>query len=152
MTLLLLHTQNTHFLGLYDKCNLILELQNSSKSLDALCEMYIQANLQDIKISQICYGRGPGALSAQKLIHIFANTIALLKGAKLLATNNFELNCNSPIHAFGNKYFVKNENVISMQTMQPRNEELNTKIALPKKLDLAIFNEALEPLYITDAL
>lgn len=139
----------THF-GLYERDRAgQLQLQFSQKSAQKTITALsiFQENLHG-KINFFCYGRGPGSLTAIKLIHIFCHTLAFLHASKILAVNTFALNGGAPITAFGEKVFVRENEKIALKN---RDNLKKNEIFLPQILNLEIFCEPATPLYVLPA-
>ena len=85
---------------------------------------------------------------AIKASYIFLKTISISKNIKFLACDGFYFNQNSPIKSLGNKWFVKDKNSIILK----EDQVLYVKeFALPEVLDISIFSEESEPLYVLPA-
>lgn len=85
---------------------------------------------------------------AIKASYIFLKTIAIANNIELFACDGFCFNQNTPIKAFGNKWFVKEKDGIILK----ENQDLQTKpFNLPDILDILIFSKKSEPLYILPA-
>jgi hypothetical protein len=80
---------------------------------------------------------------AIKLSYVFFKTLEIAKNIKLLSSDGFYFNNNSPIKAVGNSYFVKKDDIISIEKNLKPGE-----FFLPQKLDLRDFSENSSPLYV----
>ncbi len=137
------------YYGIYD-CN---KLESThcieDKTSSALSQMYLHLKSQNLDIKNIYYACGPGNLSALKLTHIFLHTLALTQNINLFATDSFSLTDNAPIYAFGNKYFVKNNDKIEFVSLPKQSPK---PFNFPKILDKSLFCLEKKPLYIIPAL
>lgn len=132
--------------GIYQDNRLMQQHCEEAKTLDALASLW--ASLQGrFSVENICYARGPGSLSALKLLHIFVHTLAVVRGVGVFATDSFYFNHARPIHAFGNQFFIKESSSIKLEA-RPHLSIGDSEVALPQELILAHFNQELEPLYV----
>jgi hypothetical protein len=83
---------------------------------------------------------------AIKLTYIFLKTLQITKNINILAQDGFYFNQNSPIKAIGNRYFVKENDTITIKETNPSKE-----FELPKKLNYSDFLEEISPIYILNA-
>ncbi len=134
--------------GVYKNTEMLYCLKKELKTLDALSVMWDGVKRKH-HIEQICYARGPGSLSAIKLVHIFVQTLHIVSGMKIFATDSFYFNQSAPIHAFGNQFFFKEQGEIVLRTSQ---EEVRGVLALPQSLRLEDFSQPTTPLYIVPPL
>lgn len=141
--LVLISTSSPILCGVYEEGECIQSFRYEDKTLVALTKLYQE--LKGRRIERIFYAKGPGSFTAIKLTHIFLQTLQITQGITLFSLDAFYFNDNSPIKAFGNQYFVKNEEGIVLQGFT---SPVLRDFALPKRLnseDFSIFNE---PLYI----
>ncbi len=74
--------------GVYEDLQLLREDFLEGKTLDALTWLWFSLK-QEFEVKNIFYARGPGSLSALKLLHIFVHTLALSRGVRLFAVDSF---------------------------------------------------------------
>lgn len=120
-----------------------------AKTLDALVRLWMSLQNRFL-IESICYARGPGSLSALKLLHVFVHTLAIVRGVGVFAVDSFYFNNARPIHAFGNQFFIKEADGIKIVA---RRDSANDGaecdgVTLPQELNLADFSQDSEPLYV----
>ncbi len=145
--LLLIPLRNGIGYGIYKECNLYKQGLIEGKSLDTLIGLWIKIK-EKYAINRIFYARGPGSLSALKLLHIFVHTLSITSGIKLFATDNFYFS-EHPILAFGNQYFIKYDGEIILKAFDVK---IKDKIPnFPQKLNDKAFVDPLEPLYVLPA-
>lgn len=126
-----------------------LELKDSfisdKKTMDALTQGYMV--LDSKKLTHVFYARGPGSLTALKLIFIFAHTLAISRGLEVRAADSFSLNDGAPIHAFKDSYFVKSGDEVVLS------KGLESTFTLPERVCKNLFTAPLNsPLYGLSAL
>lgn len=142
--LLLVASSQNILWGVYQDTCLIKQGKEEQKTLDAL--ICIWQNLSaKYKISEIYYARGPGSLSALKLLHIFVHTLRILRPIRLFATDHFAFNQNFPIHAFGNQYFYKEQSEVVLRSAK---EHVAKDFCLPERICVRDFSQECTPLYI----
>ncbi|WP_104697126.1 MULTISPECIES: hypothetical protein [unclassified Helicobacter] len=132
--------------GVYQNNQLIKSQINTLKTLDALVDIWVSVK-QCYEVEEICYARGPGSLSALKLLHIFIQTLHVISGIKIFAVDSFYFNQGKSIKAFGNQYFVKNtqgEIILHQDLLQ----ESENKFTLPSVINKEDFSQPTQPLYI----
>ena len=142
--------------GVYDtNCNLVESHALAIPLSDGLVPLFVGFKNKGVEFKELYFVRGPGSFMALKLIYLFAKTLQITKNIALYATDAFYFNNNSPIKAYGNCYFIK-ENMESQSAESPK-ISLQTysgaippiaPFALPQVLDLEIFGTELNPLYI----
>ncbi|MCI5969316.1 MAG: hypothetical protein MRZ19_07430 [Helicobacter sp.] len=119
---------------------------------DALVPKFMELEKQGIEFDALYFVRGPGSFMALKLLYLFAKTLEIAKGVKLFATHAFYFNANSPIKAYGNCYFVRENTENNAEDgICVKNFATIPHIApfsLPKVLDITIFDTNLKPLYL----
>ncbi|TLD83579.1 hypothetical protein LS70_004945 [Helicobacter sp. MIT 11-5569] len=109
---------------------------------------------QGIEFDTLYFVRGPGSFMALKLIYLFAKTLEIAKGIKLYAAHAFHFNKSTPIKAYGNCYFVREDNVeVENNTygIAIKNYDTLPKLepfSLPEVLDTSLFDTNLKPLYL----
>ncbi len=82
---------------------------------------------------------------AIKLSYIFFKTLQITNDIKLFGVNGFYFNNNKPIKAVGNSFFVKKEDIITLEKDKKEGE-----FFLPKTLKFDEFENE-EPLYVIKA-
>ncbi len=85
---------------------------------------------------------------AIKISYIFLKTIGVGLQIPLLACDGFAFNGSSPIRAMRNLYFVKENDAISTVRLD---EPVTQPFTLPTLLDVSLFSEETEPLYMLPA-
>lgn len=147
--LVLISVNSPVICGIYMELKLAHKFESFEKTSDGLIEIfskifeYLKNN--DLKLTNIFYAKGPGSFSALKLTHIFLHTLKLEKSFNLFSTDSFYFNKNSPIKAFGNKYFIKNNN--SIELIGGKDLEKNS-FNLPLEIFKQDFDSDNNPLYI----
>lgn len=144
-------------IGVYDtSCNLVESHTLEIPLSDGLVPFFVEFENKGVKFKELYFVRGPGSFMALKLIYLFAKTLQITKNIALYATDAFYFNNNSPIKAYGNCYFIK-ENVEERHTspniLLKTYNATNTippiaPFALPKVLNVEIFSTELNPLYV----
>lgn len=130
--------------GIYSQNNIIEQFESKAKTLDALVEIWGSINKR-YEVDSIYYSRGPGSLSALKLLHIFVHTLETVKKIKLFAVDHFYFNQEKPIRAFGNQFFKKiGEEII----LESGDDICEGDFILPQVLRQEDFNQECVPLYI----
>lgn len=141
--LVLISTSAPILCGIYEDLECKEVLSYECKTLDALTQLC--EDLKDKYISRVFYAKGPGSFTAIKLTHIFLQTLQITQNIELYSTDAFYFNHNSPIRAFGNQYFIKENELItlkSFENLQPQG------FALPQRIIQEDFGDNNEPLYI----
>ncbi|WP_305862377.1 hypothetical protein [Helicobacter cholecystus] len=141
--LVLLSTSSPLICGIYEDLELKERKDYECKTLDALIDLLVF--LGERKIKHIFYARGPGSFTAIKLTHIFVQTLSITKEIELYSTDTFYFNSNSPIRAFGNQYFVKEDEEIMLRSLE---KVENQEFVLPQKICKEDFSRINKPLYI----
>ncbi len=134
-------------IGIYEKTNLIEEIESDEKTSEFLPKIY-QKLKKEYDIRTIFFARGPGSFMSIKLVYIFLKTLQISKNIELKACDGFEFSKNSPIKAMGNLCFVKENGKI---TLKKFDKKIKSEFFLPKTLDEIKCSENLEPLYILPA-
>lgn len=134
--------------GIYHNNSLYKQGLMEGKSLDSLIGLWMEIKDKYV-IGRIFYARGPGSLSALKLLHIFVHTLAITSQIELFATDSFYFS-QHPILAFGNQYFIKQHQEIVLKTFDAKIQDEIPD--LPKSLNDKDFTSPLEPLYVLPAL
>ena len=129
-------------IGFYKDGELFKEIESSEMTSDFLPSFFDEI-LQKYNIKNIIYSNGPGSYMSIKLTYIFLKTLQITKNISILSQDGFYFNQNSPIKAIGNRYFVKENDTI---TIKQTNEV--GKFELPKKLNYSDFSTKIEPIYI----
>ncbi|WP_297810820.1 hypothetical protein [uncultured Helicobacter sp.] len=167
-------TGNPTLLGIYAKAeeqwNLIESRQIQNPLSDNLVPLFMELRQQGIIFDSLYFVRGPGSFMALKLIYLFAKTLEIAQNIKLYATHAFHFNGNSPIKAYGNCYFIKEnmkregatskEQNSKVQTLEEEAKEIGITLqrfdtpppiqpfVLPSVLEPMLFNTQLKPLYL----
>ena len=136
--------------GIYEDGNLIKTLTSSEKTSDVL-PLLIDEVQQDYRISKLYYVQGPGNYMAIKIAYIFLRTFCIASGCLLEAADGFAFNDNTPIKSIGNKYFIKEGNVIITKTLNDDEKASIKALYLPKALKEVSFSAHNEPLYVLPA-
>lgn len=144
--LVLFSTLSPILCGIYQNKKLIDSFQMQEKTLDALLKVFMLTKKYEIK--RVFYANGPGSFTAIKLTHIFLQTLQIVKGIELFCVDSFYFNQNSPIRAFGNQYFLKTAEGITLESFQ---EISCDGFALPQELRVQDFSSDCKPLYILPA-
>ena len=132
-------------IGLYKDGELFEEIKADKMTSDFL-PIFFDGILKKYNIKNIIYANGPGSYMAIKLTYIFLKTLQITKNINILAQDGFYFNQNSPIKAIGNRYFVKENDTITIKEANPSKE-----FELPKKLVYSDFLEEISPIYILNA-
>lgn len=148
-------------IGMYDtSCNLVESHTLEIPLSDGLVPFFVVFENKGVKFKELYFVRGPGSFMALKLIYLFAKTLQITKNIALYATDAFYFNNNSPIKAYGNCYFVKENvethtaelhtspNILLKTYNAPNTIPPIAPFALPKVLNLEIFSTELNPLYV----
>jgi len=85
---------------------------------------------------------------AIKISYIFLKTMSIGLQIPLLACDGFALNGSAPIRAMRNLYFIKENDTISTVRLD---EPVTQPFTLPTLLDVSLFGEETEPLYMLPA-
>ena len=129
-------------IGIYENNKLIKKIEKEGKTSDILPVIFDEL-LKKYKINHIIYTKGPGSYMAIKLSYIFFKTLEITKNITLLAADGFEFNNNQPIKAVGNSFFVKKEDIITIEKNLKPGE-----FFLPEIINLSIFSKDTSPLYV----
>lgn len=144
--LVLIATKTGVLYGIYERLILVDSKKETLKTLDALTKLWLETRAK-ASIDRIFYARGPGSLSAIKLLHIFIQTLVVVSEIKAFAVDSFYFNKKGIIHAFGNQYFQKDEKgqiILAATATQVSDDDF----VLPQALNPQDFNQSLEPLYV----
>ncbi|WP_288546353.1 hypothetical protein [uncultured Helicobacter sp.] len=136
------------YYGIYKDKKLDSTYTLSEKTSRALLQLYTHTK-KEYKIQNIYYANGPGNLSTLKLLHTFLHTWALIEDIGLFAADSFALMPNAPIYAFGNKYFVKNDEKIEFVALDMTPQ---CAFLFPQILNPALFDKKPEPFYVLPAI
>jgi len=131
--------------GLYRDKKLFEEIE-SDKMTSEFLPLFFDEILKKYEIQNIIYTKGPGSYMAIKLTYIFLKTLQITKNINILSQDGFYFNKNLPIKAIGNRYFVKENDTITIKS-----SDIVGKFELPKILDYSDFSKDIEPLYILNA-
>ncbi|EFR48741.1 hypothetical protein HCMG_00914 [Helicobacter canadensis MIT 98-5491] len=117
-----------------------------SQLSESLIPFFVKLKAQGIAANNLYFVRGPGSFMALKLIYLFAKTMQITHNSNLFATHGFYFNSNSPIKAYGNSYFVLENNEITLKTY-PTPPKI-APYTLPQRLNKSLFTETINPLYL----
>jgi len=131
-------------IGLYKEGRLFKEIVSDKMTSDFLPEFF--ESIKEYKIDKIIYSNGPGSYMAIKLVYIFLKTLQITQNITILSADGFYFNKNKPIKAIGNRYFVKNNDTITIKEANEVGE-----FELPKNLNYSDFSADIEPIYILNA-
>jgi len=131
--------------GLYKDKVLFEEIISNEMTSDFLPKFFDEI-LKKYEIDNIIYSKGPGSYMSIKLTYIFLKTLQITKDISIFAVDGFYFNQNSPIKAIGNRFFVKENDTITI-----KEAECSNSFELPKKLNFSDFSKDIEPLYILNA-
>ena len=132
-------------IGLYKEGKLFEEIVSDEMTSEFLPQFFDEI-LKKYEIDNIIYSKGPGSYMSIKLTYIFIKTLEITKNINLLAVDGFYFNQNSPIKAVGNRFFVKENDTITI-----KKAEISNSFELPQKLNFDDFSNEIEPLYILNA-
>lgn len=148
-------------IGVYDtSCNLVESHTLAIPLSDGLVPLFVEFDNKGVAFKELYFVRGPGSFMALKLIYLFAKTLQITKNIALYATDAFYFNDNSPIKAYGNCYFVKDNaeshateshalpNILLKTYNVPNAIPPIAPFTLPQVLNLEIFSTELSPLYV----
>ncbi len=130
-------------IGIY-KDNVLIKTVSSSERSSEVLPLLFKELLAEYDIGNIIYAKGPGSFMAIKITYIFLKTLCQVKNIRLLATDAFYFNENSPIKAVGKLYFVKTSEAIITRVF---NEVPSMSLNLPYDLNLKDFSEDTAPFY-----
>jgi len=132
-------------IGLYKNRVLFEEIVSNEMTSEFLPQFFDEV-LKKYEIDNIIYSKGPGSYMSIKLTYIFIKTLEITKNINILAVDGFYFNQNSPIKAVGNRFFVKENDTITI-----KKAEISNSFELPQKLNFDDFSNEIEPLYILNA-
>jgi len=132
-------------IGLYKDNKLFETIQTKEMTSDFLPKFFDDI-LKKYKIKNIIYSNGPGSYMSIKLTYIFLKTLQITKNIDVFAQDGFYFNKNKPIKAIGKKYFVKENDTITIKESNEVGE-----FELPQSLDYSNFSSEIEPIYILNA-
>lgn len=133
--------------GVYQDNVLIQTISSDEYSSEALPKLFKDI-LENYKIKNIVYTRGPGSFMAIKIAYIFLQSLCIVNNCTLYATDAFTFNQNRPIKAFGKLYFIQSNGTIATQKFE---EEPVSDFELPEKLNLNNYSQETAPLYVLPA-
>ena len=133
--------------GVYMNGTLLQSLSSQEQSSEALPQLFKEI-LDKHEIENIVYTRGPGSFMAIKVAYIFLQSLCIVNGSKLFATNAFTFNGCNPIKAFGKLYFIQSNGTITTQKFE---EPPKVEFKLPSKINLSDYSEETTPLYVLPA-
>ena len=134
--------------GIYQDFYLVYANKVSQKTLDALIEIWNSVQ-QSYRIKSIFYARGPGSLSAIKLLHIFVHTLKIVSDLDVFACDSFYFNQSGAIFAFGNQYFIQSDDGVILESSEKIEKSLlKNDFCLPDKLIPQDFDKETQPLYV----
>ena len=131
--------------GLYKDNLLFKEIKKDGLTSEVLPEI-VDEVLREYDIKRVIYAKGPGSFMAIKLAYVFFKTLEISKDIEFLAQDGFYFNSNSPIKAVGSSYFVKKEDIITIEKDLKEGD-----FFLPEKLNLNDFSKDTAPLYVLKA-
>lgn len=134
-------------IGVYSNGECIKKYEMNEQATHALPKVFRDI-FDDFECSRLFYTKGPGSYMSIKASYIFLKTLEVTLDIPFFACDGFSFNQNSPIKSIGNKWFVKNNNIINIVSerfLHVRNFEL------PIFLDIDIFSKDTQPLYILPA-
>lgn len=168
MEILVVCVNSPIYCGIYENKNLIKSISFADKTSFALSKLQIflnkEFNLDSLpnctnpnkeestktkKLESIYYACGPGNLTAIKLAHIFLHTLSAIHNIPLFACDSFYIFKDTPIHAFSNRYFYKENDEIKFSLLESKVE---SSLQLPKILDSVKFNLDTKPNYLIPAI
>lgn len=132
-------------IGLYRDKKLFEVIESDEMTSDFL-PLFFDGILKKYEINNIIYTNGPGSYMAIKLTYIFLKTLQIIKNINILSQDGFYFNKNLPIKAIGNRYFVKENDTITI-----KNSDVVGEFELPKVLSYSDFLKNIEPIYILNA-
>ncbi|WP_442764444.1 hypothetical protein [Sulfurospirillum cavolei] len=121
--------------------------ESNEQTSDALPALF-DVVLKNYAPKRLFFARGPGSFMAIKISYIFLKTMSIGLQIPLLACDGFALNGSAPIRAMRNLYFIKENNTISTVRLD---EPVTQPFTLPTLLDVSLFGEETEPLYMLPA-
>ena len=148
-TLLLISAIKPFVLAVYDERNELIEQHASDQHLTTALYMITSEIDARYCVTKVAYIRGPGSFMGLKLGFVFMRSFALARGIDFTAADSFALTADRPVFSHKNRYFVKENGVISVQRFdQPQPNFLIPPLAL----DTTIFNADTLPQYILGAI
>ena len=120
--------------------------QNLGENSEKIAES--NADSANRRISNIFYTNGPGNFSAIKLTHIFLQTLSIAKNIPLFCADAFHFSNGEFINAYSKVHFYKEGGEIRTKTLSTKQQN---HFSLPRVLDMSIFRDKCEPLYILPA-
>lgn len=144
--------------GVYDGVFLKSSFFSEEKTSEALIDIYqkllVYLKEEDLKLKVVYYAKGPGNFTSLKLVHIFLHTLSLTQEIKLFSIDSFYFNQNTPIKAFGNKFFIKkSDGSIELKEYTEFNDnekkiQKSSIFSLPCRLNPDDFGTQNIPLYV----
>ncbi len=132
-------------IGLYEN-GILFETIISDEMTSDFLPSFFDEILKKYDIKNIIYSNGPGSYMSIKLTYIFLKTLQITKNINIFSVDGFYFNQNKPIKAIGKKYFIKENDTITLQESNEKSE-----FNLPKKLNYQDFSNDIEPIYILNA-
>ena len=132
-------------IGLYKDGKLFKTIQENQMTSDFL-PRFFDTILKEYKVNSVIYANGPGSYMAIKLVYIFLKTLQIVMNIDIFSVKGFYFNQNKPIKAIGNRYFVLENDTITIK----ESDEVG-KFELPFILEYSKFSTEIEPLYIIKA-
>jgi len=136
---------NPYLIGIYENKKLIKKLELTGKTSEILPKVFRELE-QEFEIKRVIYAKGPGSYMSIKLSYIFFKTLEITKNIEFLAQDGFYFNNNSPIKAIGKNYFVKKEDIITLEK-----DKKEGVFKLPEYLNIKDFTIDTKPLYLLNA-
>ena len=122
-------------IGLYKNKKLFKEIAKDGLTSEILPEIFDEI-LKNYKIDSIIYSKGPGSFMAIKLSYIFFKTLQITNDIKLFGVDGFYFNNNKPIKAVGNSFFVKKEDIITLEKDKKEGEFFYLKLLILMSLKM----------------
>ena len=132
-------------IGLY-KDGKLFEVVESNEMTSDFLPKFFNKILKTYEVKNIIYSNGPGSYMAIKLTYIFLKTLQITKNINILSQDGFYFNKNLPIKAIGNRYFIKENDTITIKS-----SDVVGKFELPEVLNYSDFSKDIEPIYILNA-
>lgn len=153
--LLLISVDSPIMLGIYRDKNLLQSFAKDGKFSDTLPNLFSEIFRDMGEDFDIYYANGPGNFSAIKLTHIFLQSLVIARNnvnqkhkIRLFCADSFHFSKSEFINAYSKIHFCKKDGEIHTTTLESK---WQNSFALPQKLDLQIFSDKCEPLYILPA-
>jgi len=126
----------------------LIKLYETTDQTSEALPLLFESILKEYQAARLFFARGPGSFMAIKITYIFLKTLSIALGVPLLACDGFVFNEGRAIRAMRNLYFVKEAGEITTVRLENPVEQ---HFSLPKTLDVTLFNDEIEPLYMLPA-